>query len=334
MENYLKSYQGKTILITGGAGCIGSNLAKTLLGLNPKKIIILDDLSSAQEWNIPKDPRVVFIKGDVLDDNILKKTFANKPEIVFHFAALFANQNSIDHPEKDLMVNGLGILKMLEHSRDHRVERMVYSSSGCSVYGSQAPLPLKEDFVSIHLDTPYMITKLLGELYANFFYHHYQVPIVCTRFFNVYGPGEIPGQYRNVIPNFTYWAMKGRPLPITGTGEETRDFTFVDDIIDGVLRAGYFKEAIGEAMNLASSTETKIIDIAKKINQLTNNKAGIEYKERRDWDKISKRRASVEKAKKIIGYQPKTKFDDGLKMVVEWIKANWQKIEKDAKFNN
>ncbi len=192
----------------------------------------------------------------------LKRAFSEKPDYVFHLAALFANQNSIDHPETDLMVNGMGTLRVLLYSNRNDVDKFIFASSGCSVYGSQAPLPLKEDFVSLHLDTPYQITKLLGELYCNFFHDYYGLPVAIGRFFNVYGPGEIPGKYRNVIPNFIYWALHGQPLPITGTGEETRDFTFVEDIVEGVLRLGVIPEAVGEAVNLASGTETKIIDLA------------------------------------------------------------------------
>ena len=153
--------------------------------------------------------------------------------------AFFANQNSLDHPESDLQVNGLGTLRLLEYSALTGVKRFVYASSGCSIYGSHAPMPLKEDFMSLHLSTPYQITKMLGELYCNFFQHQYEVPVVKARFFNSYGPGEIPGQYRNVIPNFTYWAMSGKALPITGTGEETI-FSIISRIASisppGVLR--------------------------------------------------------------------------------------------------
>jgi len=235
MERYLNKYKGKNILITGGAGCIGSNLAKALITAEAAKIIILDDLSAAEKWNIPTVPNVVFIQGSILDEEVLKGAFSEKFDFVFHLAAHFANQNSVDNPEADLMVNGLGIQKVLQYSHLTRVGKFIFASSGCSVYGSQAPLPLKEDFVSLHLDTPYQITKLLGELYCNFFYNHYGLPIAIARYFNVYGPGEIPGAYRNVIPNFIYWALHQQKLPITGTGEETRDFTFVDDIIDSLL---------------------------------------------------------------------------------------------------
>jgi nucleoside-diphosphate-sugar epimerase len=190
---------------------------------------------------------------------------------------------------------------------------------------------LKEDFVSLHLDTPYQITKLLGELYCNFFNNFYGVPVVKARFFNVYGPGEIPGRYRNVIPNFIYRALHQQPLPITGTGEETRDFTFVEDIVDGVLRAGANPKAVGEAFNLASGKETKIKDLAKTINESTGN-SGIKFVERRKWDKIVRRRASIKKARSLLGYKPKTQMRQGIKKTIDWFLQNREKIEASATF--
>ena len=289
-EEVLSHYTGKRILVTGGAGCIGSNLVRTLLKAEPEKIIVIDDLSASYEWNLPKDPKVLFIHGSILDDEKMKRAFSFKPHYVFHLAAHFANQNSVDHPETDLLVNGLGTLKTLQYSQLVDVERFVFASSGCSVYGSQTPLPLKEDYVSLHLDTPYQIHKLLGELYCNYFHDYYRLSVAIARYFNVYGPGEVPGKYRNVIPNFIWWAIHGQPLPITGTGEETRDFTFVDDIVEGTLRMGVIPEAVGEAINLASGTETKIIDLANMINEITGNKAGVVYKAKRDWHKEKRKR--------------------------------------------
>ncbi|MEM3703000.1 MAG: NAD-dependent epimerase/dehydratase family protein, partial [Candidatus Bathyarchaeia archaeon] len=196
-EDVLEKYAGKRVLITGGAGCIGSNLVKALAKTEPEKIIVLDDFSASHRWNLPNHPEISVINGSVLNEENLKTAFAEKPQYVFHLAAHFANQNSVDHPETDLMVNGLGTLKVLEYAHLTRVERFVYASSGCSVYGSQAPLPLKEDFVSLHLDTPYQIHKLLGELYCNYFHDYYGLPVAIARYFNVYGPGEVPGKYRN-----------------------------------------------------------------------------------------------------------------------------------------
>lgn len=332
MKGYLDEYQGKNILITGGAGCIGSNLTKALIKAEAAKIIILDDLSAAEKWNIPLAPSVVFIHGSVLDEEILKRAFSTKLDFVFHLAAHFANQNSVDNPETDLLVNGLGILKVLEYSHLAKIGRFIFASSGCSVYGSEAPLPLKENFVSLHLDTPYQITKLLGELYGNFFYHYHGLPVAIARYFNVYGPGEVPGAYRNVIPNFIYWGLHQQKLPITGTGEETRDFTFVEDIVEGTLRLGVIPEAVGDAFNLASETETKVIDIANIVNELTGNHSGVEFVARRDWDRIIRRRASIEKAKRVLGYEPKTSIKDGIKRTYDWILENRQKIEEGARF--
>jgi nucleoside-diphosphate-sugar epimerase len=324
MQGYLDSYQGKTVLVTGGAGAIGSNLTR--------RVIILDDLSSAERWNVPSLPNLLFVEGDILDEVKLKRVFFERPAMVFHLAAFFANQNSVDHPERDLMVNGMGTLRLMEYSVFTGVDRFVYASSGCSIYGSEAPLPLREDFVSMHLTTPYQVTKMLGELYGNFFGHHYGLKVVKTRFFNSYGPGEVPGQYRNVIPNFLYWALKGQPLPLTGSGEETRDFTFVGDIVDGLLRAGHFEAAIGEEFNLASESETPIAELARMVNEAVGNSAGVRHVERRKWDTKRRLLASVDKARRLIGYEPRTRFPEGLAATVAWFRENWDRIESSARF--
>jgi len=262
----------------------------------------------------------------------LKRVFALKPDLVYHLAAFFANQNSVDYPQRDLMANGLGSLLVYQYAQMCRTDRIVFASSGCSIYGHAAPLPLKEDFMSMHLTTPYQITKMLGELYANFFHHHYGLPIVKTRFFNSYGPGEVPGQYRNVIPNFIFRALSGLPLPFTGTGEETRDFTYVMDIVDALLRASYFEKAVGEEMNIASGTEVNILKMAEQVNKLTGNKAGIVRAEHRVWDTKTRLLASIDRAKDLLGYQPAMGFDDGLKATIEWFRAHWKEIQRDAEF--
>jgi UDP-glucose 4-epimerase len=331
MNDYVKHFEGQVVLVTGGAGAIGSNLTRTLSEIGAW-VIVLDDLSSAKRWNVPSLPGILFVEGDVLDEGILKRVFFERPKIIYHLAAFFANQNSVDHPERDLMVNGMGTLRLLEYSVFTGVERYIYASSGCSIYGSTASLPLKEEFMSLHLSTPYQITKMLGELYCNFFYNHYGLKVVKPRFFNSYGPGEVPGQYRNVIPNFIYWAMKGQPLPLTGTGEETRDFTYVADIVDGLLRAGAMKSAVGEEFNLASGVETRIIDMANMINEATGNKAGTRFAQQRRWDTKKRLLASVERARELIGYEPSTPFQKGLQQTIQWFRDNWNRIEASARF--
>jgi UDP-glucose 4-epimerase len=332
MSDYQEYYEGKTILVTGGAGAIGSNLTRTIASLNARQVIVLDDLSAGYEWNIPSLPNVLFVKGSVTDEVALKRAFAPNPDVVLHLAAFFANQNSVDFPQRDLMTNGLGTLLVYQYAQMRGTKRVVYASSGCSIYGSSAPLPLKEEFMSMHLTTPYQITKMLGELYANFFYHHYSLPVVKTRFFNSYGPGEVPGQYRNVIPNFIFWALSGLPLPFTGTGSETRDFTYVMDIVDALLRAGYFEQAIGKEMNIASGRETNVLEMAELINQLVGNQAGIVRAEPRVWDTKKRLLASIDRARELVGYEPQMEFKCGLETTVRWFRDNWERIQRDAEF--
>lgn len=326
-------YQDKTVLVTGGAGCVGSNLTKKIAESGAEKVIVFDNLSSAYEWNIPQNENIEFIKGDILDEDALKRVFKQKPSHVFHLAAHFANQNSVDNPEKDLMVNGIGILKVLQHAQLTGVDRFIYSSSGCGVYGLDSTMPFEEHDISISLHTPYQVTKLLGELYTNYFNNFYEMPIVNARFFNVFGPGEVPGKYRNVIPNFFYWSMTNQALPITGDGSETRDWTYVEDIVNGLLAMGLEEEVIGEAINLGSGNDHQVIDMANKVNKLTGNKEGIAYIARRDWDAKNKLLSSIDKANDILGYKPSISFDEGLKNTYNWFSKNWDNIEESAEFD-
>lgn len=332
MEKYLKEYKGKKVLVTGGAGAIGSRLVRKLLELNAF-IIVLDNLSSGYVWNLPQSDNMLFVKGDITNDIDLKRVFNEKPEIIIHLAAFFANQNSVDYPEKDLKTNGFGTLKLLEYATLYnKIERFVYASSGCSIYPSDAPMPYKEELTTMNLSSPYQVTKMLGELYGNYFYKQYELPFTKARFFNSYGAGEVPGQYRNVIPNFIYWALKGQKLPITGTGEETRDFTYVEDIVDGLLRLGYYKEAIGGAFNLAAGREIKIIFLADTINKLVGNNAGVKYLSRRKWDTKPHILASNIKAKEKLGLNTNPNLEKGLKITIKWFKDNWDNIERAASF--
>jgi nucleoside-diphosphate-sugar epimerase len=269
-------------------------------------------------------------EGSVLDEDALSAVFAGKPQIVFHLAALFANQKSVEQPERDLMVNGMGTLRVLRAAREAGVRRIVYASSSSMVGSSVSQMPVDEESVSLSLRTPYQITKLLGELYCNLFRNLYGLETVRVRFFNSYGPGEMPGRYRNVIPNFVWTALQRLPLRITGTGEETRDWTYVEDIVDGLLRAGVVEEAVGEVFNIASGKETRVIDLARRINELTENDAGVTYAERRDWDAHDRRWASIDRAKRILGYEPQIDLHTGLERTVAWFREKWPQIHARA----
>lgn len=336
-KNIISYYEGRNILVTGGAGAIGSNLIIALSKLvgSKGKVIILDNLSSIKEkepWNVTPLNNIMFVLGDVRNDIDLKRVFKENVSIVFHLAAFFANQNSVDYPEISADVDIIGLIRLLEYSRLGKLDRFVFASSGCAIYGSYPALPLKEDYISMHLTTPYQINKMTGEMYCNFYHHHYELPIVNCRFFNSYGPGEVPGQYRNVIPNFIYWSMKKQVLPITGTGEETRDFTFVLDLVQGLIKSGFYTKAIGENFNLASGKEISIKNLAELVIKATENPSGLIFKERRKWDTKPRLLASIDKAKQLINYQPIVDFEEGLNANIEWFYDNWEMIDRLADF--
>lgn len=336
-EKIKQYYDGRVILVTGGAGAIGSNLIIALSELvgNTGKIIVLDNLSSIkikEPWNVASLPNIMFVLGDVRNDIDLKRVFKEEPTLVFHLAAFFANQNSVDYPEISAEVDVIALIKLLDYAVLTGVDKFVYASSGCAIYGSYPELPLKEDYISMHLTTPYQINKMTGEMYCNYYLHNYGLSTINCRFFNSYGPGEVPGQYRNVIPNFIYWAMNGKSLPITGTGEETRDFAYVLDLVQGLIKAGYYKKAVGENFNLASNKETSIKNLAEMVTEATGNKVAIVFKERRKWDTKPRLLASIEKAAKLINYKPMVDFAEGFNKNIEWFRNNWDRIVQAADF--
>lgn len=303
----------KVILVTGGAGAIGSHLVRALC--NQNKVLVLDDLSSGFIENLHGLP-IRFWRGSVTDEEILKEVFAARPSIVFHLAANFANQNSLDYPQKDLMVNGMGTLKVLQHAREVGVERFIYTSSSC-VYGDSSE-KLSETMREYSLDTPYAVTKLLGEQYVNLFHRHHRMSTVILRFFNSYGPGEYPGKYRNVIPNFIYSVLNHQPLIITGNGEETRDFTFVEDTVQALLLAMQREEAVGRTFNVGTGIETPIRVLVESIQAVCDVQIPVEYRPRRDWDSVARRCADISLARKMLGYNPIIDLMTGLRRTYEW----------------
>jgi len=312
-----------TVVVTGGAGAIGSRLVTRLLKRETERISVIDDLSSGHEWLLPADARVRFTRGDVCDLFDLHLE-VDRP-LMFHLAAFFANQNSIDHPRDDLHTNGLGTLTALTWAATRGARRLVYASAGCSIAGHGIDAPIREDMpVSLVLDTPYQITKALGEFYCNYF--NARVSTVRCRFFNSYGPGEVPGRYRNVIPNFVWRALRGEPLVITGTGEETRDFIYVDDLVDGLLAAAERPEASGEAFNLGTGIQTRVIDLAEIVIKACRSTSRIEFAPRRSWDRSLHREADISKAKATLGFQPTVGVREGIERTVDWFREHFDRI--------
>jgi nucleoside-diphosphate-sugar epimerase len=305
--------------VTGGSGAIGARLTRRLLDAGAHKVYVIDDLSSGYRWLLPEDARIVFVERDIVEAFDDKFKVANTH--VFHLAAFFANQNSVDHPLEDLRTNGLGTLKVLKWAAENAAKRVVYASAGCSIAGHGIDAPISEDMpVSLHLDTPYQITKALGEFYCN--YYLQTLSTVRCRFFNSFGPGEVPGRYRNVIPNFVWKAMHNLPLTITGTGNETRDFIYVDDLIEGLLRSATVPAASGEAINLGTGRQVRIIDLARTIIELTDSRSRIEFAPRRPWDNSTTRQADISKAQSVLSLRPATDWVAGLKTTIAWFREH------------
>ena len=318
-------FSEKSILVTGGAGAIGSRLVRHLVQRRAT-VIVLDDLSSGSAQNLDgADCRL--IEGGVEDKNKLDVAFSYQPRLVFHLAALFAHQNSVLHPERDLTVNGMGTLRLLTHAADCGVDRVVYASSSC-VYGEEATLPLREPGASLRPKTPYQATKLLGELYANCFHSLRAVPAVNVRLFNVYGPGERPGSFRNVIPRYIASALGGFPLEVHGTGNQTRDFTYVEDIVDGLCLCAEKPAAIGQTLNLGSGREVSIRTLAEAIIELTGSRSKIIAREFRSWDHVQRRCADLTLSRRLLGFEPRWDLQSGLKQTILWFKES--KVGHDA----
>ena len=307
----------ETILVTGGAGAIGSRLVKDLVQAH--RVLVVDDLSSGWFDNLRGLP-VEFWRGSVTDEELLNEVFAENPTVVFHLAANFANQNSVDYPQKDLLVNGLGTLKVLEFARKAKVKRFVYTSSSC-VYGNFNE-PIREDMVGEALDTPYAISKLNGEHYVRFFHEYHRMPTAVLRLFNSYGPGEYPGKYRNVIPNFIYMAMNGQKLTITGTGEETRDYTYVDDTIQALKLCMVRDEAVGQVFNTGTGIETSMNRFLDCLRSVLQSEIAVEYQPRRDWDSITRRCSDIGKISRVLGYKTTVDLETGLRRTVDWFHQN------------
>ncbi|KKW45849.1 MAG: hypothetical protein UY96_C0013G0006 [Parcubacteria group bacterium GW2011_GWB1_56_8] len=315
------------IIVTGGAGAIGSQLVKRLVH-DEFAPTVIDNLSSGHKWLLPKDVSV--LERDVADIE-QESTFGLSGGTVFHLAAFFANQNSVENPELDLRTNGNGTLALLRWAAETNAKKVIYASAGCSIVGHKAVGSIEEvEQATLHMDTPYQITKALGEFYCCYFHEQVGLPTVRCRFFNSYGPGEVPGRYRNVIPNWIWAALHGKPLVITGTGDETRDFIYVDDLVDGLVKAANSPNADGQAFNLGTEIEVHIGDLAEWILKATDSNSKIVHAARRTWDRSMRRCASIAKARQVLGFEPQTYIHDGLEKTVDWFLRNKQQIYKSA----
>jgi len=314
----MKDFSDLSVLVTGGNGAVGCNLVKKLLELKAK-VWVLDDFSQSKSGNLTSHKNLKIIRGDITNKKILTKTFSHNYDYVFHLAARFANELSVKDPNEDLRVNIQGTLQVLLHSAKKNVGRFLYTSSS-SIYGPQKITILKENIVP-NPSTPYAASKLSAEHYCHAMKELYGLNFTIVKLSNSYGPYDPPGRYRNVIPNFFQSAIMGKNLTITGSGNETRDFTYIDDCVNGIILAATSKNGKNETFNLGTGKETKIKNLAKLILEITQSRSKIIFKPMRKFDHIKNRRMDISKAKKLLHYNPSTDMKTGLELTYNWFKT-------------
>ena len=330
---------GSSILVTGGAGFVGSNLVRLLLGSQPRSIRVVDNLLSAERWNLPDDRSVELLEGSIADDAVLEK-IEDDYDFVFHLATYHGNQSSIHDPLADHEHNQLTTLKLFDRIRAYRrLQKVVYSGAGCAVARKtfdEAEATAEDGPVHLDMDSPYSISKLVGEMYALYYAQRHRTPIVRARFQNVYGPGEILGAgrwrgtpatvWRNVTPTFVFKALKHEALPLESGGRATRDFIFVEDIARGLVACA-LRGSPGDVYNLASGIETSIADLAARINAIVGNPAPPADKPGRDWDRSGRRFGSTRKTKAALGFEAEVPLQRGLERTVDWTREHLARIE-------
>lgn len=332
------TFSDSKILVVGGAGFVGSNLVLMLLQQQPREIIIVDNFLSSDIGNVPTDPRVKLVLGSITDDTILRALPLDL-DFAFHLACYHGNQSSIENPIADHENNTLTSLKLFELLKDSKtLKKVVYAAAGCAVAEKTfdgATATTEEAPVSLYHDSPYSISKLIGELYGNYYWQRHGMPIVKARFQNVYGPGEVLGAgqwrgtphtvWRNVTPTFIWKALNHEALPLDNGGNVSRDFIFVEDIARGLMACAQRGKS-GEAYNLASGVETDILGLANMINEFTQNPTPVDLRPARDWDRSGKRFGATEKSKRELGFEARVTLRDGLQQAVAWTRDNRERI--------
>lgn len=329
---------GTSVLVVGGAGFIGSNLCQHLLRSDIELLTVVDNFLSSERQMVPRDRRIELIEGSITDNEILDG-LPESIDYVWHLACYHGNQSSIANPVADHDNNLMTSLKLFQYLSKRKLpKKVVYAAAGCAVAAKtyDEPIETHEDApVSLFHDSPYSISKLVGEMYGNYFFKRHRLPFVKARFQNVYGPGEILGAgkwrgtsatvWRNVTPTFVWKALNKLPLPLENGGDTSRDFIYIDDICDGLVRCAIDGQP-GEAYNLASGKETAIREWASMINELTSNQNNTVILPRRDWDQSGRRFASTQKSQTELGFVALTEPAVGLMKTVDWTRANIEMI--------
>ena len=313
------------VFVTGGAGFIGSHITRALIKRG-YEVVAYDNLITGKKENIQEfeeNANFHFVKGDILEyDRLLKEM--SGANYVLHQAALSSVVQSFRDPVKTNRVNVDGTINVLLAAKEVDIEKVVIASSS-SIYGDTSELPIHEKAPYNPL-SPYAVTKVTKELYAKVFNKLYDISTICLRYFNVYGPKQdSKNEYAAVIPKFIIAAIRGKPLTIHGDGRQTRDFVFVEDVVNANLLA---MESSAEGnFNIAYGRNVSIVEIAEKILKITSSSSEVVHTNPRLGD-IRNSLADISKARKVLGYKPKYNLDKGLIKTVEWFRENTSTTSK------
>ncbi len=310
-----------SFLVTGGAGFIGSNIVRYLVENNKGDVRVLDDLSTGHEQNLASViDKIDFIRGDIRDADCVKRAVDNI-DYVLHLAAIPSVPLSVKEPDITHDANINGTLRLLIASRDAGVRRFVFTSSS-SIYGDTPVMP-KVETMKPEPISPYGIHKLVGEHYCRVFYHLYGLRTVSLRYFNVFGPYQNPeSDYAAVIPKFINMVVANQKPTIFGDGEQTRDFTYVSNIVNANICAceSDLGDNFGQVFNIACNQSISLNELVAMINDILGKNIEPVYLEPREGD-IKHSLADINKAKDIMGFAPKILMKEGLRLTVEWYKA-------------
>jgi UDP-glucose 4-epimerase len=302
-------------LVTGGAGFIGSHLAEALLKRGDS-VRIADDFSSGKKANLR--PGAEVIEGDLADDGVAARAVAGC-DYVLHQAAVPSVPRSVNDPLGTHRANVDATIQLLVAARDAGVKRFIFAGSS-STYGNSSVLPKREDMRPAPI-SPYALQKLMGEQYCQLFTAVYGLETVTTRYFNVFGPRQAPdSQYSGVISLFVKALLAGQAPLIHGDGRQTRDFTYVTNVVDGVLRAAAAEKVSGEVINIATGGRISLLELVRAIQLILGSKVSPTFGPSREGD-VKDSQADIFKARKLLGYEPAVPFEEGLRHTVAWFKT-------------
>ena len=325
--NFKEFYQSKKVLVTGADGFIGSHLTERLLDYGAQVTIFVKDNTLLHGSNLPKlnnlshlKDKVKVLSGNIASHDIINLIKKEKPEIIFHLAADAYVNKSFNQPREVIQTNVDGTLNVLHACLDEEmkpfefIKRIVVTSSS-EVYGTY-DIPIKENFV-MNPSSPYGASKAAADRLAYSYFYTYKLPVAIIRPFNTYGPRHT----YDAPPKFISLALSGKDITMFGDGEQSRDLMYVDDTVDGFLIMGMDEKAVGEAVNFGTGKDTKIIDLAKKIIEISNSNSKIIYLPPR-LSEVKRLCCDNSKAKELFNWQPKVSIDEGLKRNIEWVKQN------------